>query len=100
MIPIGNSTLAQSEDCLYLDVVVPERVFRRKNGPKLAPVMVNIHGGGFFIGDKATLYPPQGLLAASANEMIFVSMNYRVSSFFTPIQSQARRFSLFRSPSR
>ncbi|KAM0799461.1 Alpha/Beta hydrolase protein [Usnea florida] len=81
VIPIGNSTLPQSEDCLYLDVVVPERVFRRRNGAKLAPVMVNIHGGGFFIGDKATLYPPQGLLAASENEMIFVSMNYRLTAF-------------------
>ena len=84
MIPVGNSTLPQSEDCLYLDVVVPERVFANgagssRNG-KLAPVMVNIHGGGFFIGDKATLYPPQGLLASSDNEMIFVTMNYRVSS--------------------
>ena len=81
MIPIGNSTLPESEDCLFLDVVVPESVFNNggkgKNG-KLAPVMVNIHGGGFFIGDKATLYPPQGLIAASNNEMVFVSMNYRV----------------------
>ena len=81
VIPIGNSTLPESEDCLFLDVVVPESVFNNggkgQNG-KLAPVMVNIHGGGFFIGDKATLYPPQGLIAASNNEMIFVSMNYRV----------------------
>ena len=46
----------------------------------LVPLLVNIHGGGFFIGDKATLYPPQGLLEASENRMIYVSMNYRVSS--------------------
>ena len=60
---------------------MPEKVFRRvenSTGPP-APVMVNIHGGGFFIGDKATLYPPQGLLAAADNEMVYVSMNYRVS---------------------
>ena len=85
VIPVGNSTLPQSEDCLYLDVIVPKRVFdnrgERTENSKLAPVMVNIHGGGFFIGDKANLYPPQGLLASSHNEMIFVSMNYRVRLF-------------------
>ena len=77
VIPIGNSTLPESEDCLFLDVVVPTSVYHN-HGRELAPVLVNIHGGGFFIGDKTTLYDPQGLLAAGKNEMIFVSMNYRV----------------------
>ena len=81
VIPVGNSALPESEDCLYLDVIVPEKVLinagQNKNG-KLAPVMVNIHGGGFFIGDEATLYPPQSLLAASNDEIIFVSTNYSV----------------------
>ncbi|KAI4244205.1 MAG: hypothetical protein LQ352_006896, partial [Teloschistes flavicans] len=77
VIPIGNSTLPESEDCLFLDVVVPVEVFKRRGRGKAAPVLVNIHGGGFFIGDKATLYPPQGLLAASNNSIIYVSMNYR-----------------------
>lgn len=70
--------MPESEDCLFLDVVVPTSVYHN-HGRQLAPVLVNIHGGGFFIGDKNTLYDPQGLLAAAKNEMIFVSMNYRVS---------------------
>ena len=77
VIPIGNSTLPESEDCLFLDVVVPVSVYENRQST-LAPVLVNIHGGGFFIGDKATLYPPQGLMEASKNQMIYVSMNYRV----------------------
>lgn len=81
VIPIGNSTLPESEDCLFLDVVVPTSFFRKRRR-KLAPVLVNIHGGGFFIGDKTTLYDPQGLLAASENHIIFVSMNYRVRQIY------------------
>ena len=81
MIPAANSSLPESEDCLFLDVVVPTAVFHGSHRRKV-PVLVNIHGGGFFIGDKTTLYDPQGLLAASKNEIIFVSMNYRVFDFF------------------
>ena len=77
IIPIGNSTLPESEDCLYLDVVVPTAIYSHRK-VQLAPVQVNIHGGGFFIGDKTTLSDPQGLLAASKNEVVYVSMNYRV----------------------
>ncbi|CAF9902947.1 MAG: hypothetical protein HETSPECPRED_000065 [Heterodermia speciosa] len=80
VIPIGNSTLPESEDCLFLDVVVPIPVYHNRRR-KLAPVLVNIHGGGFFIGDKTTLYDPQGLLGASKNEIVFVSMNYRLTAF-------------------
>ena len=84
VIPIGNSTLAESEDCLFLDVVVPTSIYHNRTR-KLAPVLVNIHGGGFFIGDKTTLYDPQGLLAASKNKIVFVSMNYRVSWILSTI---------------
>ena len=77
VIPAANSSLPESEDCLFLDVIVPNSVYH--NGPrKLSPVLINIHGGGFFIGDKTTLYDPQGLLLASKNSIVFVSMNYRV----------------------
>ena len=72
----ANSLLPESEDCLFLDVIVPENVLHSRSR---APVLINIHGGGFFIGDKTTLYDPQGLLAANNNGVVFVSMNYRVS---------------------
>ena len=77
VIPAQNSSLPESEDCLFLDVMVPTAVYQERKR-KLAPVLINIHGGGFFIGDKQSLYDSQGLLAASKNGIIFVSMNYRV----------------------
>lgn len=84
----GNSNRklhgAAKRRLMYLDVIVPKKVFvnggKRIKNRKLAPVMVSIHGGGFFIGDKAILYPSQGFLASSNYEMIFVSMNYRLKA--------------------
>ncbi|KJK67055.1 Carboxylesterase family protein [Aspergillus parasiticus SU-1] len=52
-----------SEDCLFLDVVVPQKVFDRAQGktpvPKeiLAPVIVYFYGGGYVLGDKGGLDP-------------------------------------------
>lgn len=79
--PSAVSGQSQSEDCLFLDVISPARVFNgaRSDSSKLVPVLVNIHGGGFFIGDKSSIYPPQGLLKQSDNGIVYVSMNYRVS---------------------
>ena len=84
MIPPALSGQAENEDCLFLDVIAPVKLFqngqKKGKGGKLAPVLVNIHGGGLFIGDKTTLYPPNGLLEAANNEILYVSMNYRVSA--------------------
>ena len=74
IIPIGNSILPESEDCLFIDVVVPMSVDYRQHR-QLAPMLVNIPGCGFFVGDKATLYSPQGLLAARRKSTMFDSMN-------------------------
>ncbi|KAL8631018.1 hypothetical protein Q9189_003299, partial [Teloschistes chrysophthalmus] len=72
------SSQAENEDCLFLDVIVPIRIFQqRASRKKLAPVLFNIHGGGFFIGEKRALYPPNGLLEAANNDFIYVSINYR-----------------------
>jgi len=76
-----------SEDCLFLDVVVPKKIFDRAQNktfvPKntLAPVLVWIFGGGYVEGDKAP-YNPSGLIQRSmigGEGMIYVSINYRVS---------------------
>lgn len=75
----GASSLTQSEDCLFLDVFAPIKLLQRKGSKrKLAPVLFNIHGGGFFIGEKRVPYPPIGLLKAGNNDFIYVSTNYRV----------------------
>lgn len=68
-----NPNTPVSEDCLYINVVVP------KPRPKGAAVMVWIFGGGFYSG-SATLdvYDPKTLV--SEENVIVVSMQYRVAS--------------------
>ncbi|KAA8569503.1 hypothetical protein EYC84_001130 [Monilinia fructicola] len=83
------------EDCLFLDVIVPQRIFNvtnsnetvtRNAGNKAgAPVLVWIHGGGYVYGSKTSSGNPASLVAASLeNEkegMIYVAMNYRLGLF-------------------
>lgn len=71
----------QSEDCLFLDVIVPADIFKGKDSQPLAPVLFNIYGGGFYSGDKGGLYNPRGLLERGGNSFIYVSINYRVGPF-------------------
>lgn len=76
-----------TEDCLFLDVIVPQKVFNRSQGirssrKRLAPVLVWIDGGGYVAGDKTQLNPA-GLVQRSTvtgDGVVFVSMNYRVST--------------------
>ena len=85
VIPPAASSQAENEDCLFLDVTVPIKVFhKRSRTSKLAPVLFNIHGGGFWIGEKRALYPPNGLLEAGKNDFVYVSINYRVGLPVTP----------------
>lgn len=84
-----------SEDCLFLDVVVPKNIFDRaqqhtdrgkqhkpfipKN--KLAPVLVWIYGGGYVGGEKSS-NDPTGLIQRSqvvGDGIVYVALNYRVS---------------------
>ncbi|RKF63726.1 Carboxylesterase patB [Erysiphe neolycopersici] len=70
-----------SEDCLHLDVIVPEDIF---NNNKSAPVLVWIHGGGYVSGDKTSAVNPNKLLAKAeenGESMIFVAINYRLGLF-------------------
>lgn len=58
-----------SEDCLYLNVWA-------KPGLKKAPVIVFLHGGGFFIGAASMpLYSGENI---AKSDVIFVNLNYRV----------------------
>ncbi|KAM3920536.1 cholinesterase-like [Leptodactylus fuscus] len=63
-----------SEDCLNLNVWVPQTM------SKPAHVMVYIYGGSFFLGTSASDMYDGSLLAAS-EDVIVVSMNYRLGVF-------------------
>lgn len=71
-----------TEDCLFLDVIVPEAIFDNSSSSG-APVMVWIHGGGYTTGSKTGSGDPAGLIARSQTDgsdgIIYVSINYRVS---------------------
>lgn len=72
-----------SEDCLHLDVVVPESVFN--NVSAKAPVLVWVYGGGYVYGGKNSVGNPATLLAQAKKNngegVIYVAMNYRVGLF-------------------
>ncbi|KAK2775726.1 hypothetical protein FQN52_007186 [Onygenales sp. PD_12] len=74
--------LVQSEDCLFLDVVVPEGVFKRADSGRGAAVMVWFFGGGNVSGHKTE--DPSGLIEASQasgdDGIIWVSINYRLGT--------------------
>lgn len=72
---IWNANTRMSEDCLYINVWVPRP---RPERARLT-VMVWIYGGGFYSG-TATLDLYDGRLLASEENVIVVSMNYRVAS--------------------
>ncbi|PKY01112.1 carboxylesterase family protein [Aspergillus campestris IBT 28561] len=81
-----------TEDCLFLDVVVPKKVFDRtqnknatsKRGLTLAPVLVWLYGGGYSNGDKSGV-SPAGLIGrdqqSGRDGFVFVAINYRVGAF-------------------
>ncbi|PHH91459.1 hypothetical protein CDD83_360 [Cordyceps sp. RAO-2017] len=78
---------AQSEDCLFLDVWVPKKIYRRSaSGPgtKGAPVLVWICGGGYIQGSK-NRYNPTGLLARSMKNngdgIVYVGIDYRLGLY-------------------
>lgn len=95
-IPPKNSE--ETEDCLFLDVMVPAKIFHSSNlhkqhskcpentpsGAAGAPVLVWIDGGGFSAGYKHE-QPSSGLVSRSQmvddKGVIFVAMNYRVGLF-------------------
>jgi para-nitrobenzyl esterase len=71
---LSGDDVAQSEDCLYLNVTVPESA----NAASELPVMVWLHGGGFVEG-SADEYDPHRL--AVAEDVVVVTVNYRLGVF-------------------
>ena len=70
--PIGE------EDCLVLNIYVPENVINNKNDEKL-PVMIWIHGGGLMTGSGSLLdYDPVYLVNKN---VAIVTINYRLGPF-------------------
>jgi carboxylesterase type B len=75
----------EHEDCLFLDVLVPEDVLARsaKDSYAGAPVMVWFYGGGFTFTDPSG--NPAGLIRRSRQGsggdegIIYVKINYRVN---------------------
>jgi carboxylesterase type B len=98
-VPLPSPLTSGSEDCLFLDVVVPMAVYDaayarhkwagigkpRDVSSKGVPVVVWLYGGGFVAGDKISGSDPAGLLARSQEDgngpFIFVSINYRLGLF-------------------
>ncbi|XP_013780687.2 acetylcholinesterase-like [Limulus polyphemus] len=70
---IWNPNTPLSEDCLKLNVWVPHRK------PKKASVLVWIFGGGYYSG-TSTLNVYNAKILATEEQIIVVSMNYRVAS--------------------
>ena len=84
-----NANTPINEDCLYLNVVVPEVSNNSlSNYPKA--VLVWIHGGGFYSGTSTLELYDMKILASHEN-IIMVSIQYRVASLGFLSLNQERR---------
>jgi para-nitrobenzyl esterase len=70
---VGGRYQPMSEDCLTLNVVTPEAP-----ATEPLPVMVFIHGGGYFLGSSAT--PIYDGAAMARRGCVYVSVNYRLGA--------------------
>lgn len=67
-----------SEDCLFLHIGTPKSAL--ESGSKKLPVMFWIHGGGFTLG-KGSAFDTASLVAASGEQVVVVTINYRLGVF-------------------
>ncbi|OAG41508.1 hypothetical protein AYO21_04210 [Fonsecaea monophora] len=87
LIPKPDPT--EQEDCLFVDVIVPRKIFANasKEHTKGAPVMVWVYGGGFTFSKKYEDGNPAGLIQRSREEdvsgkgVVYVTFNYRGGAF-------------------
>lgn len=83
IVPPGlNGSTWGSEDCLFLDVLVPEGLEPASDGTGV-PVLHWLYGGGFITGAKDWIGGPGGLFDAMEPEekFIIVASNYRLGQF-------------------
>jgi len=73
-----NMTLQGDEDCLFANVYTPQ-LPKLKGEVGGLPVMVWIHGGGFFFGDGNTEYYGPNYFMDEA--VVLVTLNYRLGPF-------------------
>lgn len=72
---IGQNS-GTSEDCLFLDVYTPANAFTNST----LPVYVFLQGGGFNSNGNAN-YDGTGLIKASNDSIVIVTLGYRVSLY-------------------
>ncbi|KAF2665150.1 alpha/beta-hydrolase [Microthyrium microscopicum] len=76
--PLAENMMADQEDCLFLDVIVPAKAFK-EGAPKL-PVLNWLYGGAYILGSKEFLFDGRPLVAASEGNLVYVSANYRLGA--------------------
>ncbi|XP_050684100.1 juvenile hormone esterase-like [Leptidea sinapis] len=73
---IRQKEIVGDEDCLYLNIYVPDAHLRARDEKKPLPVMVFVHGGGWMCGDSTVdSYGPELLLD---RDVLLVTLNYRL----------------------
>lgn len=71
---LAQAQVIGSEDCLYLNVSIPYKIYRTSRNP----VMVWIHGGGYLMGSGNDTHQRFDYLMAK--DVILVSINYRLGA--------------------
>ena len=78
-VQLKNGVALGQEDCLFLNVYVPDWVLDWVLPSPILPVMVWIHGGGLQTGSNSyAFYGPQHF---TERDVIIVSINYRLGPF-------------------
>jgi len=87
--PGNQGDVVGSEDCLYLNIWAPRRLTLNPSmTQRKLPVMLWIHGGGNTVG-SARFYTGENI--AAQQQVIFVSLNYRLGPLGWFNQSALRR---------
>ena len=81
-LPMGNPTAIESLESKYVEssytngVKIPIHIYKPKECPKSAPIVVFIHGGGFVVGNTK-MYEPIITYIADKTKSIVIGVDYR-----------------------